>query len=150
MTAADEKPFWETKTLEEMSFEEWESLCDGCARCCLQKLEDEDTGDIYYTQIVCKLMDQETCRCTEYERRSELVPTCITLTPEKTRELNWMPDTCAYRLLAEGKPLYDWHPLISGTTETVIFEGISVKDQVISEDEVPEEDWEAYITEKLV
>ena len=142
--------FWETKSLEEMSFEEWESLCDGCARCCLQKLEDEETGDIYYTQIVCELMDLETCRCTRYAERSKLVPTCVTLTPAKARELNWMPDTCAYRLLAEGKPLYDWHPLISGTYETVIFEGISVKDQVISENEVPEEEWENYITEKLI
>lgn len=141
--------FWETKTLEEMSKEEWESLCDGCARCCLQKLEDIETGMIFYTQIICELMDEETCRCTQYERRSEVVPSCVTLTPQNVKELDWMPDTCAYRLLVEGKPLYDWHPLISGTYETVIYEGISVKDQVISEKEVPQEDWEAYITDKF-
>lgn len=145
-----EKPFWEIKSLEEMNHEEWESLCDGCARCCLQKLEDIDTGDIYYTQIVCKLLDQKTCRCTKYEKRSKLVPTCVTLTPQKTRELHWMPDTCAYRLLAEGKSLPEWHPLITGTSHSVIAEGISIKGQVISEDEVPEEEWEAYITAKLV
>ena len=95
-------------------------------------------------------MDQETCRCTQYEKRSELVPTCVTLTPKKTRELNWMPDTCAYRLLVEGKPLFDWHPLISGTQQSVIDAGISVKGRVISEKDVPEEEWENYITEKLI
>lgn len=142
--------FWETKTLEEMTRDEWESLCDGCARCCLQKLEDIDTGEIYYTQIVCNLMDQETCRCTQYEKRSELVPTCITLTPQNTRELTWMPDTCAYRLLAEGKPLPEWHPLISGDSETVVIEGISIKGQVISENDVPQDEWEYYITERLI
>ena len=86
--------FWETKTLEEMSKEEWESLCDGCARCCLQKLEDIETGMIFYTQIICELMDEETCRCTQYERRSEVVPSCVTLTPQNVKELDWMPDTC--------------------------------------------------------
>ncbi len=144
------KPFWESKSLDEMNKQEWESLCDGCARCCLQKLEDIDTGDIYYTQIVCQLLDQKTGNCCQYEKRSELVPTCVSLTPEKTRELNWMPDTCAYRLLAENKPLPAWHPLISGTPDTVIAAGISIRGQAISEADVPEDEWESYITEKLI
>lgn len=147
--SGNEQPFWETKSLEEMTHDEWESLCDGCARCCLQKLEDIDSGEIFYTQLVCRLLDQKACRCTEYEKRSQLVPTCITLTPEKTREIKWMPDTCAYRLLAENKPLPEWHPLISGTPASVIAAGISVKGRVISEADIPEDEWEAYITEKL-
>ncbi len=141
--------FWETKTLEQMTAQEWESLCDGCARCCLIKLEDIDSGDVYFTQIVCELLDQQTCRCTHYAERSKRVPTCVTLTPDKTRELDWMPDTCAYRMLAEGKSLPEWHPLVSGTPASVIAAGVSVRGQVISETEVPESEWETYITEKL-
>ena len=148
MDSQSEK-FWQTKTLEEMNYEEWESLCDGCARCCLQKLEDIDTGEIYYTQLACKLLDQKTCQCSAYEKRSELVPSCVTMKPADARSLNFMPNTCAYRLLAEGKPLPDWHPLISGNEYSVIAAGISIRGKVISEEDVPEEEWEAYITEKL-
>jgi len=144
-----EKPFWESKKLEEMNREEWESLCDGCGRCCLHKLQNDFTDEIYYTQIVCKLLDQETCRCTRYDERSVLIPTCVTMKPEDARNLDWMPNTCAYRLLANGKALPFWHPLITGSREAMIDEGITVTGKVIPEDEVPEEDWQDYIIDKL-
>ena len=126
-----------------MNREDWEALCDGCGRCCLLKIEDKDTGDLYYTNVVCKFHDSERCRCTAYRQRSELVPDCIKVTPEVAREQKWLPDTCAYRLLAEGKALFDWHPLISGDPDSVHQAGISVRDKVVSEqyvhpDELPE------------
>ena len=138
-----EPRFWETKPLDELNREEWEALCDGCGRCCLLKIEDKDTGDLYYTNVVCKFHDSERCRCTAYRQRSELVPDCIKVTPEVAREQKWLPDTCAYRLLAEGKALFDWHPLISGDPDSVHQAGISVRDKVVSEqyvhpDELPE------------
>src|SRR5208337_949650 len=107
-------PFWRVKTLDEMSREEWESLCDGCARCCLVKLEDEDTGGIHFTDIGCRLLNAKTCRCQDYERRNRRVPDCVKLTPAAVRALTWLPVTCAYRLVAKGKDLPDWHPLVSG------------------------------------
>ncbi len=110
-----------------MSPVEWESLCDGCGRCCLVKLEDEDTGEILKTDIACKLFDAGTCRCADYPARQRKVDDCIKLTPEAARTLRWLPGTCAYRLLAEGKPLADWHPLVSGSAETVHTAGISVR-----------------------
>jgi uncharacterized protein len=111
------KPFWKVKQLREMSPEEWESLCDGCARCCLVKLEDEDSGRIHFTKAACKLLDAGACRCTDYENRSSRVPDCVQLTPANVGELNWLPLTCAYRLLAEGRDLPWWHPLVSGRAE---------------------------------
>lgn len=119
--------FWETKTLEEMTHAEWESLCDGCGRCCLLKLEDEDTGRIHYTSIACRLFDEASCRCSDYARRTQEVGDCLALTPQSVRTLTWLPKTCAYRLLAEGKPLYDWHPLLSGRAQSVVEAGISVR-----------------------
>jgi uncharacterized protein len=119
--------FWRTKTLEEMSNEEWESLCDGCGRCCLVKLENEDSGKIHYTNVACTLFDEKTCRCADYQNRQNKVADCVTLTPERVRHLAWLPHTCAYRLLAENKSLFDWHPLISGRAESVIEAGISVR-----------------------
>jgi uncharacterized cysteine cluster protein YcgN (CxxCxxCC family) len=121
-----EIPFWKRKKLKEMSREEWESLCDGCARCCLVKLEDEDTGRIHFTSAACKLLDGKTCRCTDYRNRNRRVPDCVRLTPENVGTLSWLPRTCAYRLLAEGKDLAWWHPLVSGRAETVREAGISV------------------------
>src|SRR5260370_559961 len=118
--------FWKTKTLEEMSNVEWESLCDGCARCCLEKLEDEDTGKIYFTHVSCKLLDAGLCTCKDYANRSELVPDCVRLTPENVRTLNWLPPSCGYRLVAEGRDLYWWHPLVSGDPATVPEAGVSV------------------------
>ena len=126
-------PYWRTKTLEEMTREEWESLCDGCARCCLIKLEDEETGEIAYTDIACRLLDTGTCRCTRYRQRLRLVPECVDLTPEQVRSLDWLPSTCAYRLVAEGRDLAWWHPLVSGDPETVHKAGISVRGRVVPE-----------------
>ncbi len=126
-------PFWRRRTLEEMSAAEWESLCDGCGRCCLNKLEDWDTGAIHWTAVACRLLDGGTCRCRDYPNRQAEVPDCIQLTPETVRDLSWLPPTCAYRLVAEGSDLYWWHPLVSGDPETVHHAGISVRDRTISE-----------------
>lgn len=143
----DSTPFWRSKTLEEMTEAEWESLCDGCGRCCLVKLEDEDTGRIHATDIGCRLFDAATCRCHDYANRSKTVPDCVTLTPEAVRTLPWLPPTCAYRLLGEGKDLPWWHPLVSGDPQTVITAGVSVRGKVhANEDEVAEEE----IVERIV
>ena len=139
--------FWEVKTLEQMTRQEWESLCDGCARCCLVKLEDEDTGDIHYTDVVCNLLDQETCRCTLYEKRSQYVPECVVVSPDLLDQLHWMPSTCAYRLLHEGKPLPDWHPLITGNRDSVHLAGISVRGRVYRQGDVEEHDLEHHLVE---
>ncbi len=144
-----EVPFWKRKTLQEMTREEWESLCDGCARCCLYKLEDEDTGEIYYTNVVCRLLDTHRCRCTAYEERSRLMPTCLVLTADLVKQLHWMPKTCAYRLLAEGKDLEWWHPLVSGSRATVHQAGISVRNRTLAEKDVDMENLEDYIVEGL-
>ena len=134
------KPWWETTPLADMTDAQWESLCDGCAKCCLLKLEDEDTGEIAYTRLHCKLLDAETCRCSNYENRKQFVPDCVKLTPDKLSELRWMPQSCAYRLLHEGKPLYDWHPLISGELSSVHREGKSIMGMTVSEETVLDED----------
>jgi uncharacterized protein len=128
-----DQPFWKTKTLEEMDKAEWESLCDGCGRCCLNKLEDEDTGKFLYTKAACRLLDLETCRCTDYPNRAKRVPDCVTLTPEVVDGLGWLPESCAYRIIDEGKSLPWWHPLVSGRPETVVEVGISVGGKVYSE-----------------
>jgi uncharacterized cysteine cluster protein YcgN (CxxCxxCC family) len=130
----ESRPFWKTKSLGEMNREEWESLCDGCGRCCLNKLEDEDTGAYHYTRAACKLLDLNTCLCTDYPNRAHRVPDCVTLTAQNVPTLGWLPGTCAYRLLAEGKSLAWWHPLVSGRPETVEEAGIAVAGQVYSED----------------
>jgi uncharacterized protein len=137
--------FWKDKTLEEMTDAEWESLCDGCARCCLIKLEDADTAEVHYTSLVCDLLDLDRCRCTRYPQRHELVPDCIHFTPELAATLSWLPDTCAYRLLAEGLDLPEWHPLVSGRRESVHEAGISVKGRVIPVRMVEEDDQEDYV-----
>jgi len=136
------EPFWRTKTLEEMSPQEWESLCDGCARCCLVKLEDEDTGEIHFTDIGCRLLDAKTCRCVDYRRRVARVPDCVRLTPEAARTLSWLPTTCAYRRLANGLDLPSWHPLVSGSATSVHEAGVSVRGKVSgSEADVPTRRW---------
>lgn len=128
-------PFWKTKTLEQMSPEEWESLCDGCGKCCLSKLEDEDTGEIYFTSVGCRLFDSGTCRCRDYENRQSIVSDCVRLTPENVRTIRWLPSTCAYRLVAEGRDLYPWHHLISGNRNDVHEQGVSVRGFVTASEE---------------
>ncbi|MGX9428652.1 MULTISPECIES: YcgN family cysteine cluster protein [Bradyrhizobium] len=138
--------FWKTKTLEQMSNVEWESLCDGCGRCCLEKLEDEDTGKIYFTHVSCKLLDAGRCACKDYPNRSDKVPDCVRLTPENVRSLNWLPPSCGYKLVAEGRDLYWWHPLISGDPNTVHEAGVSVRGRVQgTEDEIPDAELEDHI-----
>ena len=139
------KSFWLTKSLAQMSPEEWESLCDGCARCCLYKLHYADTGEVYYTNVACPLLDTLECRCTSYEQRITLVPSCLVLTPAKAAELTWLPSTCAYRRLAVGMRLEWWHPLVSGDRNTVHRAGISVKNKVVPGKCVNLEQLEEYI-----
>jgi uncharacterized cysteine cluster protein YcgN (CxxCxxCC family) len=139
-------PFWRAKRLEEMTAEEWESLCDGCGRCCLVKLEDEETGAIHATDIGCRLFDAGTCRCRDYENRTARVPDCVGLTPQAVRSLSWLPPTCAYRLVAAGKDLPWWHPLVSGDPATVVAAGVSVQGRVhAGEDDLPLTDYPARI-----
>lgn len=128
--------FWETKTLAQMTHTEWESLCDGCGKCCLHKLQDEDTGELAFTNAACRLLDRETARCSDYAHRRIKVPDCVRLTAKSAAKFNWLPATCAYRLLAEGKPLFPWHHLVCGDPEAVHRAGISVRGRVVSEDKV--------------
>ncbi|MEM1377325.1 MAG: YcgN family cysteine cluster protein [Pseudomonadota bacterium] len=121
-----ETRYWESKTLTDMSQEEWEALCDGCGRCCMAKLIDDDTDELHYTTVACRLFNMQSCQCSDYENRQSKVDDCVKLTPENVGELTWLPQTCAYRLIHEGKPLYDWHPLISGDPSTVIASGASM------------------------
>lgn len=126
-------PFWRRKALDALEPAEWESLCDGCGKCCLHKLEDEDTREIRFTNVACRLLDAATCRCSDYANRSSRVPDCVTLTPEVLDDPYWLPATCAYRLVAEGKDLPDWHPLVSGDAMSVVRSGHSVCGRVVSE-----------------
>jgi len=138
-------PFWKTTPLRDMTREQWESLCDGCARCCLLKLEDIDSGRLVQTSVVCRYLDADTCRCTCYADRSRRVPDCLTLDPERVETLDWLPATCAYRLLAEGRDLPEWHPLVSGDPASVHRAGISVREFAVSEEYVHPDDLEAYV-----
>ena len=130
---ADE--FWKRKSLAEMSRTEWESLCDGCALCCLQKLEDDRTGNVYFTDIACKLLDTDACRCIDYANRAKRVSTCLVLTVDEPGTFGWLPGTCAYRLLAAGEELPEWHPLVTGDPQSVHEAGISARGKCISENE---------------
>jgi uncharacterized protein len=137
--------FWENKKLDEMTPTEWESLCDGCAKCCLHKLEDEDTGELFYTAVACKLLDLSNCRCSNYDNRFSLVPSCLKVKLENPALFTMLPESCAYRKIHEGKPLEPWHPLISKTMDTVHANGVSILGKAFSEDEVPEEEYEDYL-----
>ncbi|MCK8483608.1 YcgN family cysteine cluster protein [Aliiroseovarius sp. S2029] len=148
MTQSLRKTFWELP-LDRLTPSEWEALCDGCGKCCLNKLEDADTGEIVFTRVACRLLDGETCRCSQYDIRLQFVPECIVLTPDNIAETAYfMPASCAYRLRHEGKPLYDWHPLISGDPDSVHTAGRSVQGWTVPEFEVPEEEWEDHLIEE--
>lgn len=141
--------FWE-EPLNTLSGPEWEALCDGCGKCCLNKIEFEDTNELAFTRVACKLLDGQACRCSSYANRHEFVPDCVVLTPAKIAQIAWwLPATCAYRLRHEGRPLFDWHHLISGDPESVHAAGASVRGWTVSELTVSEDDWEDHIIEDL-
>ena len=139
------KNFWEVTPLSDMTSTEWESLCDGCGKCCLHKLEDEDTGELAYTDIACELLCLETSQCKDYSNRKQKVPECLLLTPETVGEYEWLPSTCAYRLVSEGKPLARWHPLVSGEPSSIHSAGISVAGRVLSAAHIHPDDYEERI-----
>ncbi|MBU3036445.1 YcgN family cysteine cluster protein [Tritonibacter mobilis] len=143
--------FWEKKPLKKLSPREWEALCDGCGKCCLNKLEDEDTGEVALTRVACRLLDDQSCQCAHYETRHSFIPECIVLKPENLdTHAYWMPQTCAYRRLWEGNSLPDWHPLVTGDPDSVHRAGVSVRGMTVSEFDTPLEEWEDYIIEEPV
>jgi uncharacterized cysteine cluster protein YcgN (CxxCxxCC family) len=146
MNRPPERPFWESVPMEKMSRAQWESLCDGCGKCCVHKLEDEETGAVLPTNVACRLLDRRSGQCSDYKRRHAFVPECVRLTPAKLDQLDWLPSSCAYRLIRDGHKLYDWHHLISGDRESVHRAGASVRGWTVSEDDVG--DLEDHIIER--
>lgn len=140
-------PFWKTKTLDQMTPAEWESLCDGCGKCCLIKFEDEATGDIAYTKLHCKLFNSDTCQCSDYANRKTFVPDCVKLTPAALDAIDWLPASCAYRTVKDGRDLPDWHHLVCGDRARIHEEGHSVRGRTVSEDGVEEDDQEDWIVD---
>lgn len=140
-----DQAFWQRKSLAEMSRREWEMLCDGCGKCCLHKLEDEDSGEVYYTDVACKLLGPDNCQCSDYPHRQQRVPECLVLTPQELDKVDWLPVTCAYRLLAAGQSLPDWHPLVTGDPQSTLKAGMSVAGRIRSESDVDEADLEEHI-----
>ena len=146
---ASNLPFWKQKSLSEMDKQEWEALCDGCGRCCLAKLQDEDTNEVFYTRVACRLLDLYLCRCVAYQDRKRLVPNCLTINPDLAAQLSWLTETCAYRRLAEGKDLDWWHPLVSGKPGSVHKAGISVRAWAVPENQIDPDTLEQYVIEDL-
>ncbi|MEL7132280.1 MAG: YcgN family cysteine cluster protein [Pseudomonadota bacterium] len=141
--------FWEKKPIDKLNQKEWEALCDGCGKCCLNKLEDEESGRVALTRVACRLLEDETCLCAQYDTRHQFVPDCIVLKPSNIEEhLYWIPQTCAYRLVYERRPLFEWHPLISGDPATVHHAGVSMRGHTVSEFDVADEDWEDHIIDE--
>lgn len=147
LKSASEGEFWKTKTLEEMTAEEWEWLCDCCGKCCLHKLEDVDSGQVYYTNVACRLLDSALCVCKDYDHRTEIVPDCFPLTPEIVHAVSWLPESCAYRRLAEGRSLAWWHPLVSGEQKTIYQAGVSVCGKIVTEEDVDLSDLEDMVVD---
>jgi hypothetical protein len=149
MTTPLRPRYWEDTPLTRMTRPEWEALCDGCGKCCMNKLEDEDTGEVVMTRVACRLFDDTSCQCAQYPIRHQFVPECIVLKPTNMdANLYWMPETCAYKLLWRGKKLYDWHPLISGDPQSVHDAGVSMQSRTVPEFEIDEDDWEDHIIEE--
>ena len=135
---SDGLPFWDSCSLEDLTEAQWESLCDRCGRCCVHKLQDDETGEVFVTDIACELLDLETCCCRDYANRKQTVPDCLRLTPELARSIDWLPPTCAYRRLAEGKRLPQWHPLVTGNPLSALESGMSALNRVITMDQAAE------------
>lgn len=143
--------FWETIPLQNMTRPEWEALCDGCGKCCLNKLEDEETGEVALTNVACRLFDDTTCQCSQYPIRHQFVPECIVMTHDTIKDhMYWLPQTCAYRLLYNGHALPDWHPLRTGNAQAMHRAGISMQHRTVPEFEIHEDDWEDHIIEEPV
>ena len=145
MIAKRTEPFWKTVPLEQMSPVEWESICDGCGKCCLQKLQDDETEEVFYTNLSCHQLNPVTCQCKVYKTRQTAVPTCITLTPDQIDEFHWLPDTCSYRVLHETKDLPNWHPLVVGNNQEMLRQGLTVRHYAVNENTVDEEEWDTHI-----
>ena len=137
--------WWNCKPLEQLNNEQWEALCDGCAKCCLHKLEDEDTGEVFYTRVRCRYLKEDSCSCGDYANRSVLEPNCIHLEQGNVGALDWLPSTCAYRLRAAGEPLPEWHYLVSGSRETVHEVGVSIRGRAISDEYVHPDGYDEHI-----
>jgi uncharacterized protein len=145
MIAKRYEPFWKTTPLEKMSPSEWESICDGCGKCCLQKLQDDDTEEVFYTNLACHQLNITSCQCKVYDTRQAKVASCITLTADQIDQFQWLPDTCSYRVLYETKELPNWHPLVVGNDKEMLRQGLTVRHYAINEQSVDEEDWETHI-----
>ena len=143
--ASPDIPFWQRKSLAQMTAQEWESVCDGCAKCCLHKLEDEDSGEVFYTKIRCRYLQEDSCRCSDYEHRSVLVPNCVHLDQHNVENFDWLPRTCAYRLLAHGEQLPQWHHLVCGDKEAVHRAGVSIRGRAISDEFVHPDGYDEHV-----
>lgn len=141
----DNKPYWKTRTLDEMTNQEWEALCDGCGICCLEKIQYEDTGEVEYTYVACRYLDISACHCRNYENRFRSAVNCAVMTPGNIKQLTWLPATCAYRAVAEGRGLEWWHPLVSNDTQTVHDAGISIRNKAIPGKYIHPKDIEGYL-----